>query len=183
MTCRTLTISLLATSLVVASCSSNDDSYEETLQLNSHQASCTTLIETTCLMRRASAIQPWTLFYGTIAGFSYRWGTLYEIRVRVTPVSNPPADGASLNYSLIEVVSARDVPRSETFQISVRNTAVAISTVDATTKRFALSGASFSCTPTQCAQLDQLSARNASATLTFDHSNSPAGPLNLLSVS
>ena len=45
------------------------------------------------------------LFYGSIDGFEYVEGTSYVIDVRVTEVANPPADGSSLNYTLVEVVS------------------------------------------------------------------------------
>lgn len=45
------------------------------------------------------------LFYDQIAGFTFVEGTSYVVDVQVTPVASPPADGSSLSYSLVEVVS------------------------------------------------------------------------------
>ena len=45
------------------------------------------------------------LFYSGIDGFEFVEGTSYVIDVKVTPVASPPADGSSLSYSLVGVVS------------------------------------------------------------------------------
>lgn len=45
------------------------------------------------------------LFYDSIDGFAYAEGTSYVIDVQVAEVASPPADGSSLSYSLVEVVS------------------------------------------------------------------------------
>lgn len=45
------------------------------------------------------------LFYSAIEGFDFVEGTSYVIDVQVTDVPSPPADGSSLAYTLVEVVS------------------------------------------------------------------------------
>lgn len=45
------------------------------------------------------------LFYSGIEGFEFVEGTSYVLDVRVTEVASPPADGSSLSYTLVEVVS------------------------------------------------------------------------------
>ena len=45
------------------------------------------------------------LFYSAIDGFEFVEGTSYVIDVQVTDVPSPPADGSSLAYTLVEVVS------------------------------------------------------------------------------
>lgn len=45
------------------------------------------------------------LFYDTIDGFTFTEGTAYVLDVEVTAVEDPPADGSSLAYRLVEVVS------------------------------------------------------------------------------
>lgn len=50
------------------------------------------------------------LFYSAIDGFRFVEGTTYVVDVRVTPVENPPADGSSRAYTLVEVVSERPAP-------------------------------------------------------------------------
>jgi hypothetical protein len=57
-----------------------------------------------CLQVRREADKPWELFYGGIDGFDFEPGFMYEVRVDVTDVDNPPADASSRRYSLVEVV-------------------------------------------------------------------------------
>lgn len=45
------------------------------------------------------------LFYDAIDGFTFTEGTAYVLDVEVTEVADPPADGSSLAYRLVEVVS------------------------------------------------------------------------------
>ena len=49
--------------------------------------------------------RPWQNFYGEIEGFTHEPGFRYELRVREEPVANPPADGSSLRWTLVKVVS------------------------------------------------------------------------------
>ncbi|GGP18622.1 META and DUF4377 domain-containing protein [Silvimonas iriomotensis] len=58
-----------------------------------------------CLQVRDSADQPWTLLYGGIDGFTWQQGTLYTLRIKETPVDNPPADGSSIKRSLVRVLT------------------------------------------------------------------------------
>ncbi len=45
------------------------------------------------------------LFYSAIEGFEFVEGTSYVIDVQVSEVASPPADGSSLSYTLVQVVS------------------------------------------------------------------------------
>jgi heat shock protein HslJ len=58
-----------------------------------------------CMQVRRSPDEPYGLFYDQIEGFTFEPGFEYELLVSVTPVENPPADGSSLKYSLVEVKS------------------------------------------------------------------------------
>lgn len=46
------------------------------------------------------------LFYDPIDGFEFEPGTSYVLDVTVTEVADPPADGSSLRYVLVEVVDS-----------------------------------------------------------------------------
>ena len=48
-------------------------------------------------------------FYDEIAGFQYEEGYVYTLKVRVVYVENPPADGSSGSYALVEIVSKEKV--------------------------------------------------------------------------
>jgi Domain of unknown function (DUF4377) len=169
--------------IALASCSSDEETSEEVVQINSNMGSCKTLVETLCFQSRSDPSQPWRFYAASIGGFQYQWGNRYELRVRVTKIANPAADAPGARHDLIEVMSTSAVARSETFQVNVWNANDAIGPVDATSRQFRSHSVRFGCRPAQCALLDQLSAQGQAASLTFDHANSPGGPLNLLNVS
>jgi hypothetical protein len=62
-----------------------------------------------CLQVREAESAEWRNFYASIDGFDYEESHAYELRVAMTPNANPPADGASLRYRLVEIVSKRKI--------------------------------------------------------------------------
>jgi heat shock protein HslJ len=58
-----------------------------------------------CLQVRESEDEDWQFFYSGIDGFTFVPGYTYELIVNVTEIENPPADGSSLQYTLVQVVS------------------------------------------------------------------------------
>jgi hypothetical protein len=48
-------------------------------------------------------------FYDDIEGFDYEEGYTYEIKVKKTEIENPPMDGSSIKYELLEVISKKSV--------------------------------------------------------------------------
>ncbi|WP_247231655.1 DUF4377 domain-containing protein [Telluribacter sp. SYSU D00476] len=48
--------------------------------------------------------QTWEFFYSPIEGFNYEPGYIYTLKVKTEPIKNPPADGSSIKYTLIEEV-------------------------------------------------------------------------------
>lgn len=57
-----------------------------------------------CLNVREPGDSAWTLRYDPIEGFEYEPGYDYRLRILETPVSDPPADGSSLRWTLIEEI-------------------------------------------------------------------------------
>lgn len=47
------------------------------------------------------------LFYNSIEGFNYQEGFAYQIEVSSKPVANPPADGSSIKYKLVKIISQK----------------------------------------------------------------------------
>ena len=56
-----------------------------------------------------------------IQGFEFEWGNTYELVVQVTVLENPPMDGSSIEYKLMEVLEKASVPRAYTFQLSLHH--------------------------------------------------------------
>ncbi len=82
---------------------------EKTMYVGPETAECVGVAPQTCLQVKESPDAEYTLFYDSIEGFTYEPGYEYELRVRVETVENPPADGSSLRYILIEEVSKTPV--------------------------------------------------------------------------
>lgn len=55
-----------------------------------------------CLHVRRGDNANWENIYGDVEGFDFQEGTRYEISVELIPVENPPADGSSIRYKLVE---------------------------------------------------------------------------------
>jgi hypothetical protein len=47
----------------------------------------------------------WNNFYDQIEGFTYQKGFEYKVRVAVTPIEQPMADGSDRRYTLLDVLS------------------------------------------------------------------------------
>ena len=85
---------------------------EKTLFIAPERKPCTGVGPMECLQVREAADRPWQYFYSEIEGFSYEPGFDYELRVREEKVANPPADGSSLRWTLVKVVSKRAALRT-----------------------------------------------------------------------
>lgn len=77
----------------------------ESLKIASAQVDCSGVAPMKCLSVQREGKTDWENFYDSIQGFDYEPGFDYELRVKVTPVENPPADASSLSYALDELVS------------------------------------------------------------------------------
>lgn len=80
---------------------------EKTLFIAPERKPCTGVAPMECLQVRESPDRPWQYFYSEIEGFTFEPGFDYELRVREEKVANPPADGSSLRWTLVKVVSKR----------------------------------------------------------------------------
>lgn len=77
-----------------------------TLEVFEQRVSCVSEGQHECLrVREQRPDASWELFYGDIEGFAYEPSFRYVLRVAVSQVKNPPADGSSLRYRLVRVVS------------------------------------------------------------------------------
>lgn len=65
--------------------------------------------------------EEWSFFYDEIEGFDYELGYIYDLKVRKVEVENPPMDGSSIRYILVNVRSKEKVPAGASFDINVKN--------------------------------------------------------------
>lgn len=113
---------VMALSLINASCQMKK-STQSTLWINSARVDCVGVAPMQCLQVKSGENEPWTLFYQNIAGFDFEPGCLYQLRVEIDslPKDEVPADGSSLAYRLIEVVSKTRDPHLDLQDIWIAN--------------------------------------------------------------
>jgi hypothetical protein len=74
---------------------------------------CQGMVPMMCLQVKERMEDPWLLFHREIEGFAYEPGYLYEIVVHLRHIANPPADGSSVEYTLVQLVSKTGVPAAQ----------------------------------------------------------------------
>lgn len=76
---------------------------ELTMYVGSETADCVGLVPQQCLLVKFDPNAEWEFHYDGIEGFAYEPGFEYQLRVRRVELADPPADGSSIIYQLIEV--------------------------------------------------------------------------------
>jgi heat shock protein HslJ len=80
-----------------------------TLYLAPKQVECTAVSDQKCYLIRRSTEENWILHYDEISGLEYEPGFSYKIKVKTVKIKNPPADGSTMKYDLVEVLEKKDV--------------------------------------------------------------------------
>ncbi|MGA0555308.1 DUF4377 domain-containing protein [Larkinella sp. VNQ87] len=101
---RLVYICFLRLSLLLLACDENIKPEIIILQVADHQVDCTGVGPQKCLLIKEGDATNWAYFYQQIEGFEYTAGFEYKLRVRRENVKNPPADGSSARYVLVEVL-------------------------------------------------------------------------------
>lgn len=91
-------IIILILSLTAKSCDETKHIY-----VADHLVDCVGVAPQKCMLVKDKIVDDWTNFYGSIEGFDYEEGYDYLLNVKIETIKNPPADGSSLKYTLIEV--------------------------------------------------------------------------------
>lgn len=91
--------------VLVVGCSSSDSDEVVRMWIEPELVECVGVAPMECMQVAYSEDGPTELFYDSIEGFTFEPGTSSVIDVRVSEVEDPPADGSSLTYTLVEVVS------------------------------------------------------------------------------
>jgi hypothetical protein len=96
-------------SSLLFSCSKNLTKEKNYLWIDQKRVSCTGIIEQTCYRVQHGAVlgNNWEYFYDGINGFDeqYEPGYIYKLEVNIKKIENPPADGSSLEYGLVKILS------------------------------------------------------------------------------
>jgi hypothetical protein len=79
----------------------------QTLYVAPYTRTCQGMYEMQCMLVRESREGEWLNFYDQIQGFTYEPGYEYVLLVGWRQVPNPPADGSSREYWLIQTVEKK----------------------------------------------------------------------------
>ncbi|QKZ15074.1 DUF4377 domain-containing protein [Spirosoma sp. KUDC1026] len=99
---RVLTLLLL---LAGSACDKSVDPETLTLQIDSQYQDCVGVGPRKCLRVKENDASKWQLFYDPIEGFIHEPGYSYTIQVSREVIPDPPTDGSSYRYKLIQVVN------------------------------------------------------------------------------
>ncbi|MFM7572720.1 MAG: META domain-containing protein [Snowella sp.] len=77
---------------------------EKIVYVNGRTVPCTGVAPQQCLQIKESMKDDWTLLYQGIKGFKHEQGYVYRLRVREEIIANPPADGSSREWVLVDVL-------------------------------------------------------------------------------
>ena len=109
---------------VLSSCSGDDDQTQIIeMRVNHFQTTGFSIGPVlTLLVQKGDNIgtDNWTKFYSNIQGFAYEPGIVYSLSVKTEQIDNPPADGFSVKYTLLEVISKQEVDKETTFDIDLK---------------------------------------------------------------
>lgn len=101
-----------ALSLTIMSCKSTEHIY-----IADHLVDCQGEGDQKCMLVKSKMADNWANFYDQIEGFNYEEGYEYLLGVKTTKIKNPPADGSSIKYTLVEVYEKKKVEKP----ISINN--------------------------------------------------------------
>ncbi len=112
--------------LVAAACNPSatkpaDDGAIKTIYINSKKADCTGVAPMKCLQYREKPDGPWLNWYSDIEGFNYEEGNLYTIEIKETKITNPPADGSSIKWTLVKELQKEKDAAAAGGEFSVAN--------------------------------------------------------------
>ncbi|CAD7813059.1 hypothetical protein CHRY9390_02602 [Chryseobacterium aquaeductus] len=71
----------------------------------SQTVDCTGVAPMKCLQIKEKESDSWGNLYSNIEGFIYEPGFEYVLKLKTEKITNPPADGSSIRYSLVQQVS------------------------------------------------------------------------------
>ena len=93
--------------LLCFSCSKNNS---KIIYIADSLIDCVGIAPQKCLQIKEEHKTDWSSFYDQIEGFDYKEGFFYKIKVAVILADNPPADGSSLKYKLLEILDKSKTP-------------------------------------------------------------------------
>lgn len=169
---------LVTACLLVSGCIFEQPTTEKTLFVNHYKTECGGVELSLCNLTKESATADWELFYEPIEDFEFEWGYVYELTVEETTIEDPPEEGPSKEYRLLDVVSKTKVIPATYFDLSVSRAPNLISKVTDGTYRI-YDEVDFNCNTEACATVDSLQQQDMAVLFQFTYPIDLTQPLVL----
>ena len=157
------------------------DGIAQRVLIKHHKAECHGVNPQLCMLVRGSEQEDWTYFYDGIEGFDFTWGDNYELLISVHEVPDPPADGSSLKYRLIRIVSKTPAPAQSTFDFPSVYAPELIRRISENTFQLGFERI-FSCTLADCQTIASLLDQQFSISLELKYAADPSAQLELAQI-
>ncbi len=92
----------------------------ETWTIAAHKVPCTGLFPTLCVAYTTADGESHVLYEG-IQGFDFEWGVHATVEITEEHLANPPADGSSIVYHLVQVIEETPATDGEQFELDLDN--------------------------------------------------------------
>ncbi len=152
-----------------------DEGEEQEMSIEHYLAPCWGFGPLLCMQVRYDGTDgPLENFYDSIDGLTFEWGHRYEVRVLVTDIENPPPDGATQRFELLELIS--DTPVTDNFNLTLTAEFV---DGDPATNAFSLLGyRDVTCADAAvCEDIAVWLDAESAVAIEVAHSDDPSGPL------
>lgn len=91
---------------ILTSCKATQEN-KTIFMVAAQKVDCTGVMPQKCYYIKIDDAKEWTYFYDEIEGFQHEKGFEYILEVEQEKIENPPADGSSIRYKLIKIVSKK----------------------------------------------------------------------------
>ncbi|WP_299213916.1 DUF4377 domain-containing protein [uncultured Aquimarina sp.] len=115
---------LLVVSLILSSCSDDDEVFEiTTIRVNHYKTTTNGFffggLGTVLLIEEGNQIgqDNFTHTFNGINGFDYELGFIYDLKVSKTKLANPPEDSSNIRIDLLEIISKMPVSSDTEFNV------------------------------------------------------------------
>ncbi len=163
-------IFLLAFITFLCSCEDDNDNSEiATIRINHYQSTAIGFAPQFAFLAQEGSdlnTDTWVNFFHPIEGFNYELGYIYTLAVKKETIANPPEDGSSTQYTLLEVTSKEKVNDDTTFDIRLKLDD--INFVNTSSGFKILNAITINC-GTLCQELENKLQNNSDLTGTFKH--------------
>ncbi|MES0488347.1 MAG: DUF4377 domain-containing protein [Leptospirales bacterium] len=154
---------------------------EKVVYIKHTKGECRGMVYSLCMITKDRTNGSYDGVYGYINGFHYEWGYNYKLLIEIETLTNPPTDGGSERYTLLQQKDKKLEPLATLFEISVSEPQRLILLASGTEYEI-YNEKKFTCSPADCTTIGENINLNIAMLFEFTHNANPTQPLNLVRI-